>query len=97
MKGSNEPRVPARASVPIAVQTCARSARCTASLRANEATEAENAVPLRMPRCSLDASGIGAMLCLLSAVTEEYISRAPNKLGPSKTRMAGFPLNAPAI
>ena len=61
MKESKEARVPARASVPIAVHTWDRSVRWTASFKAKDATEAENAVPFKIPRCSLEARGIGAM------------------------------------
>lgn len=81
----------------MAVQTCAKRARCAASLSANDATDAENAVPLRIPRCSLDARGIGSMLCAASALREETISRAPKAAGPSKTRIEGLPTRAPAM
>src|ERR1700735_3732845 len=78
-------------------QTWARRARWTASLRAREATEAENAVPLRMPRCSLDWRGIGSILWSARAFLEDTIWRAPKTDGPSKTRIEGFPINVPAM
>ena len=97
MKRSKDARVPASASVPIAVQTSVSKARCTASFKAREATDAENAVPFRIPRCSLDERGSGVMLCDSRAFCDEQISRAPNVAGPSKTRIDGLPVNVPAI
>ena len=97
MKRSKDARVPASASVPIAVQTSVSRARCTASFNARDATDAENAVPFRIPRCSLDERGRGVMLCNSRAFRDEQISRAPKVAGPSKTRIDGLPVNAPAI
>ena len=94
---SKEPRVPTSASVPIAVQTCARIARWTASFKARDATEAENAVPLRIPRCSFDFKGIGSILYSAKASREDTIWRAPNTDGPLNTRMEGFPTRVPAM
>ena len=65
-------------------------ARCTASPKARAATDAEKAVPLRIPRGSLDASRIGSMLCAASASREETIPRVPNVVGPSKTLIEGL-------
>jgi hypothetical protein len=72
-------------------------AKCTASFKARQATDAENAVPLRIPRCSLEASGIGEMLCASRACREETIWRPEKAAGPSKTLMEGFPIRVPAI
>lgn len=97
MKGSKERRVPDNASVPIAVQTCAKRANWTASFNANAATEAEKAVPFRIPRCSLEASGNGTIPCACKALFDGTTWRGPKVVGPSKTRIEGFPINVPAI
>ena len=80
----------------MAVQTCARRARCTTSFKARAATDAEKAVPLRIPRCSLDCRESVSILCAASAVHEGNVSRAPNAACPANTRMEGFPTSAPA-
>jgi hypothetical protein len=97
MNGSNEPRDPRSASVPIAAQTWARSARCRASFKARAATEVEKAVPLRIPRCSLDSREMGSIPCTANALRDDMILRLPNDAVPSKTRMDGFPMRVPAM
>lgn len=97
MKGSYDPRTPTSASVPIAVQTCAKSAMCTASFNARAATDAEKAVPFNIPKCSFDWSEIGSMLCSASALRDDTTLRAPKAEGPSNTRIEGLPMRVPAI
>ena len=90
--------MPSKASVPIAVHTCASKARWTASFKAREPTDAENAVPFRILRCSLETSEMGLRPCAVRALAEETIFRGPSwRVGPSNTRMEGLPTSVPAI
>jgi hypothetical protein len=107
MKGANEPRLPIRASVPIAVHTWASRVKWTASFNASAATLAEKAVPFNIPikgsalwarmfgdfipRCSFDAREMGSILCAARATREETILRDPKAGGPSNARIEGLP------
>ena len=96
MNGSWLPRDPISASVHMAVDISARIVRVTVVFMASAATDAENAVPFRSPRCSFAANDMGSRWWFSSASRDDIIRRVPEVARPSKTLIEGFPMSVPA-
>lgn len=81
----------------MAVRICESNARWTASLRTNDATDAEKAVPFKMPRCSFDPRVSGSMLCWASALLAGRSERVLEAVDRQMVLIEGFPIKVPAI